>query len=244
MFTFAEVGGAVRDRFLGVDSKDVDFVAVPTAPEAFSTADEAFAALVADLKCQGFQVFLETPQFFTVRAQVPQNSPLRQRTNVADFVLARKDGPSSDGRRPDFVLPGTLHDDLERRDFTVNAMAILPNGELVDPFGGRVDLKDNLLRFVGNPTDRIAEDGLRVLRALRFSVVKGFDIELETWEAINTSFAAEMLQKVSIERVREELEKMFMANTPLTLGLLNDVSGGLRHAIFRDGLRLMPTLKH
>lgn len=244
MFRYAEVGGAVRDRFLGIDSpKDVDFVAIPTSPGAFSTADEAFSVLVDDLKSQGFQVFLETPQFFTVRAQVPNNSPLRQRTNVADFVLARKDGPSSDGRRPDFVLPGTLFDDLQRRDFTVNAMAILPNGELVDPFGGREDLSNNLLRFVGNPTDRIAEDGLRVLRALRFSVVKGLDIEANTWNAINTTFAANMLQKVSVERVREELEKMFMANTPFTLNLLNNVNVSLQSAIFRDGLRLMPTLK-
>lgn len=245
MFTFAEVGGAVRDKFLGVDSKDVDFVAVPTSLSAFSTADEAFAALVADLKCQGFQVFLETPQFFTVRAQVPVHAfNLRQRTNVADFVLARKDGPSSDGRRPDFVLPGSLFDDLQRRDFTVNAMAILPNGELVDPFGGRGDLEQNLLRFVGDPMERIAEDGLRVLRALRFSVVKNFDIDAKTWAAVNSTFAATMLQKVSVERVREELEKMLMADTLLTMKLLNEVSDELQRAIFRDGLRLMPTLKH
>jgi tRNA nucleotidyltransferase/poly(A) polymerase len=243
MFVFAEVGGAVRDNFLGVDSKDVDFVAVPTSPNAFSTADEAFAVLVSDLKCSGFQVFLETPQFFTVRAQVPNDHPLKERTNVADFVLARKDGPSSDGRRPDFVLPGTLHDDLERRDFTVNAMAILPNGELVDPFNGREDLSRNLLRFVGNPIDRIAEDGLRVMRALRFFVTKGFDIEPETWDAVNSDFGAEMLQKVSVERVREELEKMFMANTLLTLETLADLRSNLKDAIFRDGMRLAPTLK-
>lgn len=240
MFQFAEVGGAVRDKFLGLDSKDVDFVAVPT--QQFDTADDAFVALVANLKEQGFKVFLETPQFFTVRAQVPEGHFLKERTNVTDFVLARKDGPSSDGRRPDFVLPGTLMDDLERRDFTVNAMAIL-DGELIDPFSGREDLQSNLLRFVGNPTDRIAEDGLRVMRALRFSVTKGFDIDADTWDAINSDFAAEMLMKVSTERIREELEKMFFADTLWSMRLLNDVEESVQKAIFRDGLRLMPTLK-
>lgn len=242
MFQFAEVGGAVRDKFLGLNSKDVDFVAIPTSQGAFSTAEEAFGCLVDDLKWQGFQVFLETPAFFTVRAQVPDGHPLKERTTVADFVLARKDGPSSDGRRPDFVLPGTLMDDLQRRDFTVNAMAIL-NDELVDPFGGREDLDNNLLRFVGNPTERIAEDGLRVMRLLRFSATRGFDIDDDAWNAINSNFAADMLMKVSVERVREELEKMFLANTPWSLRLLNSVNRAVQNAIFRDGLRLMPTLK-
>ena len=241
MFEFAEVGGAVRDKFLGVDSKDVDFVAVPT--QQFDTADDAFNALVAHLKETGFKVFLETPQFFTVRAQVPVWAfNLRERTTVADFVLARKDGPSSDGRRPDFVLPGTLMDDLTRRDFTVNAMAMM-NDELIDPFGGREDLDNNLLRFVGNPNDRIVEDGLRVMRALRFHITKGFDVDADTWDAVNSEFAAEMLMKVSTERIREELEKMFLFNTVQSMETLSDVRRSLKRAIFRDGLRLQPTLK-
>jgi tRNA nucleotidyltransferase/poly(A) polymerase len=242
MFQFAEVGGAVRDKFLGVDSKDVDFVAVPENADTFLNADSAFMFLCTHLKEQGFKVFLETPEFFTVRAQVPDGHPLKERTNVADFVLARKDGPSSDGRHPDFVLPGTLMDDLERRDFTVNAMAIL-DGELVDPFGGQIDLEAHMLRFVGNPIDRIAEDGLRVMRALRFMVVKGFDVHRDTWDAINSDFAAEMLTKVSTERIREELEKMFFVDTLNSLNVLNSLNFGVQKAIFRDGLRLMPTLK-
>ena len=245
MFQFAEVGGAVRDKFLGLDSKDVDFVAIPVNPNMFVNADFAFTHLVNHLKLEGFKVFLETPEFFTVRAQVPDGHPLKQRTNVADFVLARKDGPSSDGRHPDFVLPGTLFDDLQRRDFTVNAMAIL-DGELVDPFNGFADLQDALIRFVGNPTERIAEDGLRVMRALRFVVTKpGFILERETFQAINSNFASEMLMKVSVERIREELEKMFLADTVGTMKILRDVFSlnSLEKAIFRDGLRLMPTLK-
>jgi tRNA nucleotidyltransferase (CCA-adding enzyme) len=247
MFTFAEVGGAVRDKFLGLESKDVDFVAILENPDSFISANAAFMFLCDHLRDQGFKVFLETPEFFTVRAQVPDGHPLKERTNVADFVLARKDGPSSDGRRPDFVLPGTLMDDLKRRDFTVNSFCIL-NGEVVDPFGGLDDLKNNLLRFVGNPTDRIAEDGLRVMRAMRFCITKGFMIEQETFRALNSDFAAEMLTKVSIERIREELEKMFFADSVGTMKLfcqLFSLRGNtvLQDAIFRDGLRLMPTLK-
>lgn len=247
MFEFAEVGGAVRDKFLGVDSKDVDFVAVPT--QKFDTADDAFNALVAHLKETGFKgfetnkgEFIIKKEFFTIRAQVPEGNPLKERTNRADFVLARKDSKNSDGRRPDFVLPGTLMDDLTRRDFTVNAMAMM-NGELIDPFGGREDLDNNLLRFVGNPNDRIAEDGLRVMRALRFCVTKGFDVESQTWDAVNSEFAAEMLMKVSTERIREELEKMFLFNTVQSMETLSDVRRSLKKAIFRNGLRLMPTLK-
>ena len=242
MFQFAEVGGAVRDKFLGLDSKDVDFVAISEDPNIFQDANWAFAALCINLKEEGFKVFLETPEFFTVRAQVPDGHPLKQRTNVADFVLARKDGPSSDGRHPDFVLPGTLFDDLQRRDFTVNAMAIL-DGELVDPFNGFADLQDALIRFVGDPTERIAEDGLRVMRALRFAATKNFDIDADTWEAINSDVAADMLMKVSVERIREELEKMFLADTRWSLWVLNDINIKVQDAIFRDGLRLMPTLK-
>jgi poly(A) polymerase len=252
MFTFAEVGGAVRDKFLGLESKDVDFVAIPENPDMFVNAKFAFNYLVEHLKNNGFKGFASNkgefiikPEFFTVRAQVPDGHPLKERTNVADFVLARKDGPSSDGRRPDFVLPGTLMDDLERRDFTINAMAIL-DGELIDPFNGREDIDNRLIRFVGNPMDRIAEDGLRVIRALRFVVTKrGFTLEGETFRAINSDFAAEMLMKVSVERIREELDKMFLADSVETIKLLVSFFSlnSLQNAIFRDGLHLMPTLK-
>jgi tRNA nucleotidyltransferase/poly(A) polymerase len=249
MFQFAEVGGAVRDKFLGVDSKDVDFVAIAENPENFESAEQAFSALVKHLKQMGFKgfatnrgEFILKPEFFTVRAYVPDGHPLKERTNNADFVMARKDGPSSDGRRPDFVLPGTLFDDLQRRDFTVNAMAIL-NGELIDPFGGRQDLKDKILDFVGDSRERIAEDGLRVMRALRFHITKGFDFDSFVWDELNTEFAAEMLMKVSIERIWEELDKMFLFDTLSSIKLIQDLEECVQKAIFRDGLRLVPTLK-
>lgn len=239
MFQFAEVGGAVRDSLLGVESDDVDFVAISENQDLNESADVAFSNLIDHLKLSGFEIFEERPQFFTVRAKVPSDNPLSQRTRIADFVLARKDGPSSDGRRPDFVLPGTLMDDLTRRDFTINAMARL-DGVLIDPFGGQDDLQAGLIKFVGNPAERIAEDGLR---AIRFSVTKGFDIDGNTWEEIDSNFAVEMLQKVSIDRIRGELLKMFSHDTISSLIIISDLNRDLQEAIFREGLHLMPSLK-
>lgn len=210
-FEVFEVGGAVRDDLLGLPSKDVDFVVV---------GPESFEAMVAELKARGFKVFLESPEFVTVRAKVPASMPeLAARTDVADFVLARKDGPSSDGRRPDFVEPGTLEDDLRRRDFTVNAMARGLDGALVDPFGGEADLAAGVLRFVGEPMDRLREDGLRMLRGFRFMVVKGLEAEPATMAALASPEARDLLRSVSRERVREEVEKMLKASVEASLAL-------------------------
>lgn len=247
MFDFAEVGGAVRDELMGLKSKDVDFTVVAKNPEAFPDALSAFNALVNELERKGFVVFVTTPEFLTVRARVPKDHALRHRTDVADFVLARRDGPSSDGRRPDWVVPGSLEDDLRRRDFTVNAMArvVQPDGstQLVDLFNGVRDLNNRVLRFVGDPSTRIEEDGLRVMRMFRFSVTKRFEPDWETNYAARSEFAAQMLGKVSVERVREELLKMFAADTLLSLKLLEGLPQHTKEAVFRDGLSLMPTLK-
>ena len=142
----------------------------------------------------------------------------------------------------DWVAPGSLEDDLARRDFSVNSLARSMDGTLVDLFGGVEDLEAGLLRFVGDPTKRIAEDGLRVARGFRFHITKGFDVEESTWDALVSEFAAEMLSKVSVERVREELVKMFRANTLASLRLLGELPEYTQEAIFRDGLRLDATM--
>ena len=240
-FQFFEVGGAVRDSLLGIPTKDIDF-SVVAEEGLFGTAAEAFTALEAHLSGSGFKIFESRPEFLTIRARVPEGHPLSARTTVADFVLARRDGPYSDGRRPDWVVPGTLKEDIFRRDMTVNALARDINGNLIDFVGGVSDLENRLLRFVGNPKNRIEEDGLRVARALRFHVTKGFTLTDETWEACTSEFASEMLGKVSVERIREELNKMFRADTLNSLNLLTALPTHTREAIFRDGLRLDATL--
>jgi tRNA nucleotidyltransferase/poly(A) polymerase len=227
-----EVGGCVRDEFLGVASKDVDF-----AVEAPS-----FEAMEAHIQQEGLKIFLSKPEFLTIRAGVPKGHPLRERCKDADFVLARKDGPSTDGRRPDSVEPGTILDDLARRDFTVNAMArCVASGRILDPFNGQRDLEARELRFVGDPMERIREDGLRVLRALRFSVTKG--LRLVNVDALGSVEAAGMLSAVSSERVGDEINKMTAHDTLRALETLERFPR-VRAAVFgREGLSLLATMK-
>jgi tRNA nucleotidyltransferase (CCA-adding enzyme) len=239
-FEFFEVGGCVRDDLIGIPTKDVDFTVVSSNLD-LSVVD-TFTTLHKHLESQGFTIFEARSEFLTIRAQVPINHPLRQRTNVADFVLARQDGPSSDGRRPDWVKPGTILDDLSRRDFTMNAIARDMNGELIDPFDGQTAIQDKAISFVGNPLVRIAEDGLRPLRALRFNITKGFEIDHPAWSAINSDLAASMIHKVSVERIREELNKMFRVDTISTLTMLSEVNPDFIQGIFRGNLRLSATL--
>jgi tRNA nucleotidyltransferase (CCA-adding enzyme) len=229
-----EVGGCVRDELLGKRSKDVDF-----AVEAPS-----FEAMAAHIDAMGLKVFLSKPEFLTIRAGVPNGHALRERCKDADFVLCRKDGPSFDGRRPDFVESGTIFDDLARRDFTVNAIArCAETGDLIDPHGGRDHLSKMELHFVGDPMTRIREDGLRVLRGLRFSITKGLRLGTDTDTALGSQGAAAMLFGVSTERVREELDKMFAHDTLAALRLLEEFRH-IREACFsRPDLTLMATMK-
>lgn len=249
-FEFFEVGGAVRDSLMGLNSEDVDFTVVLRDPDLFQSAEEAFNSLVTHLKESGFKgfstnngEFILKPEFFTVKALVPEDHPLRQRTPLADFVLARKDGPYSDGRRPDWVKPGTLLNDLERRDFASGAIAKCIDGTLIDPFNGVQDIQDRKLRFVGDPYQRIKEDGLRTLRGLRFQITKGFIPTPETYAALRSDLAIEMLECVSKERVREELNKMFKHSSVETFNLLSTLPNIMISTIFSEGLRLEATLK-
>ena len=195
------------------------------------------------LREEGFKLYLVTPEFVTIRCSVPKSHPLRERCKDADFVLARRDGPTADGRRPQFVEAGTLADDLARRDFTVNALARDIDGKIIDLHSGVEDLENRLLRFVGDPMERIREDGLRVMRGWRFSITKGFEVEGETLKALRSEEAARMLSCVSLERIREELEKMLAHNTLASIDLLHEMSEGMLQAIFREPLRLSATMK-
>ena len=228
-----EVGGCVRDGILGTPSKDVDFVV-----EA-----ESFAAMSAGISALGLRIFMEKPEFLTIRAGVPVGHSLRERCTDADFVLARRDGPTADGRRPESVEAGTLLDDLRRRDFTMNAIARALDGSLIDPHGGAADIDRRILRFVGDPVERIREDGLRVLRGLRFIVTKGLTGDPATMDAITGAVAAEMLSCVSEERIAIEVDKMMAHDTLRSLDVLARCPGPLLAAIFRGRIRLAATLK-
>jgi tRNA nucleotidyltransferase (CCA-adding enzyme) len=224
-----QVGGCVRDSLLGVQSKDIDY-----AVEAPS-----YEAMVEWIKERG-KIFLESPQFWTVRAHLVGGQP-------ADYVLCRKDGLYSDGRRPDSVEPGTLLDDLARRDFTVNAMALDEETQtIIDPYDGQKDLKKMFLRCVGQTEDRFREDALRMLRALRFSLTRGFCLSFDIIRALENKELCDLLStNVSSDRKRDEMYRCFAYDTVATMDTLSAYPL-LTQAIFNGAtgtIWLMPTSK-
>jgi tRNA nucleotidyltransferase (CCA-adding enzyme) len=106
-----------------------------------------------------------------------------------------------------------LEEDLRRRDFTMNALAITKDGELIDLFGGEADMADRIIRAVGNAADRFNEDALRMFRAIRFTAVLGFDIEEQTFKAIRDN--AEQIRYISVERLKAEMDKLFAGDNPV-----------------------------
>lgn len=218
-----EVGGAVRDRLLGVKSKDIDY-----AVEAPS-----FSALHQYIEANGGEIFLETPEYFTIRARVGKV--------VSDYVLCRREFDYDDKRRPSRVEMGTIDDDLARRDFTVNAMAIREDRTLYDPHGGLDDLARKVLRCVGNPVERFGEDPLRLVRALRFSITKDFTLHYTIKECLQNLTLVDPILALSLDRVRDELTKCFAANTPRTLELLQEYPLLRRVLFMRRELWLKPT---
>lgn len=218
----------MRDSLLNIPTKDIDFAV--EAPD-FETMTEAVLARCTKVFTDNDGNFIGS-NFFTIRGIDPT-------MGAVDFVLCRKDGPSTDGRHPDFVEPGTIFDDLARRDFTINSMARDDDGNLLDPHGGREDLEAGRLRFVGQAADRLAEDALRAFRALRFAVTKGFVLTEDTVEALR-GLHKEAFDAVSTERIRDEFHKMFARDTGASIMILMDFPIMLEVALDR-GIWLKPT---
>jgi tRNA nucleotidyltransferase/poly(A) polymerase len=238
---FFEVGGCVRDELLGVNSKDIDFTVVLDDDDILfgqAVGWTPFEVMRFNLEAtKGFKIFVETPEFLTIRAKFPKGH--KHSGLTADFVLARKESNYTDGRRPDKVEAGTLLDDLKRRDFTMNAIAKDGNGNLIDPFNGVRDIEDRIIRAVGSPHKRFEEDALRIVRALRFKVTKGFDIDSKTEDAMWGLRST--VANVSAERVREELTKMFNADPMATIQTLREMD--MLPVIFGMGINFQPTMK-
>lgn len=241
LFTMFEVGGKVRDEILGLQSKDVDYVAVPNDNllERYKTAHEMFVVLETYLTNEKFEIFLSTPDCFTVRAKFPKDHKYQ---GVADFVMARKEIGYVEGTRTPIVVPGTLKDDLERRDFTVNAMAKDENGEIIDLFNGKMDIDRMVLITPLPPEQTFNDDPLRILRAIRFAITKGFSLKFLDYYINNYDYEGKM-GVVSSERIREELYKCFKHDTMDTLDTLNDYPK-LKRYIFENKLMwLKPTME-
>ncbi len=208
------VGGAVRDALLGRDPGDWDV--------ATSAHPDAVMALFRRTIPTGIQ-------HGTVTVMVGRGES-RQGVEVTTY---RGEGAYSDARRPDTVVFGVpLDEDLARRDFVINAIAYDPiAGAIHDPFGGRADLDAQIIRAVGDPVARFTEDGLRVMRAVRFAAVLGFALEPATEAAIPAALPS--LAKVSMERVHDELEKLVRAPAP-SVGLVIAERTGVVRVIAPD----------
>ena len=244
MFKFYEVGGCVRDEILGLKSKDIDYVAVPSEDllKDISSAHTMFGILEGYLKEEGFELFLVTPDCFTIRAKFPKGHKYQ---GVADFVMARKEiGYIPDTRQP-IVVPGTLYDDLERRDFTLNALAKDEDGSIIDYFDGKWALENKMLLTPLDSKVTMLDDPLRMLRAFRFSITKGFTISPRIWETLLMDSVVEKLEKVvSQERIRDEVYKMMKHDTLKTLELferIRIINPKILEIIFGKGLWLKPT---
>ena len=192
------VGGYVRDLFLERPSNDIDVVVVGSG---IQVASELKSVLGKKAHLSVFRNF--------------GTAQVKYKDTEVEFVGARKESYSHDSRKP-VVEDGTLEDDQNRRDFTINALAVCLNrerfGELVDPFGGVDDLWDGIIRTPLDPDVTFSDDPLRMMRCVRFATQLNFLIEDETFEALERN--ADRIRIVSGERIEEDLNKIMMTPTP------------------------------
>ncbi|MCK5250635.1 MAG: HD domain-containing protein, partial [Spirochaetaceae bacterium] len=200
-FELFVVGGAVRDYFAGNVVKDYDF--------ATNALPEQVVSLFAHTIPTGIE-------HGTVTVVLKGNS--------YEVTTYRSEGTYKNSRHPEEVhFIGNITEDLKRRDFTINALAVnTSTGELLDYHKGLLDLQNKVIRAIGNPSQRFREDSLRMLRAFRFSAVLGFTIEKETLDAIQ--FCSSEIIHISSERIKEELNKILSAEYPSnTLSSMNSI---------------------
>ena len=187
------VGGAVRDMLMGKEPHDWDVTTDATPEQVMSIFRKVIPTGIAH---------------GTVTVHFMKNE--------IEVTTFRTESDYSDGRHPDKVeYTGNIEEDLSRRDFTINAIAsYLGDGTITDPFHGRDDIKRKVIRTVGNPLERFSEDGLRPVRAVRFSAQLGFEIERETLKAISEPEILKKTFGISLERFRDELLKLMKAEKP------------------------------
>ncbi len=215
-------GGFVRDIFLERESKDIDIVAIGSGIEL---AKEVARLLPNKPQVNVFK------NFGTAMLKTKDQWEI-------EFVGARKESYSQNSRKPT-VENGTLADDQNRRDFTINALAISLNtetyGELLDPFDGIKDLENKIIRTPLNPDITFSDDPLRMMRAVRFATQLGFSIEQKTYTALSKN--AERIKIVSMERISDELNKIIKAKKP-SIGFKHLFDTGILSIIFPEMVAL------
>ncbi|PWJ57347.1 putative nucleotidyltransferase with HDIG domain [Dyadobacter jejuensis] len=215
------IGGFVRDLILKRPSKDIDIV---TVGSGIALAERVAALLGPQVQVHIFKNF--------------GTAQIKQGDLELEFVGARRESYQSDSRKP-AVEDGSLQDDQNRRDFTINAMGISLNkkdfGELVDPFDGLRDLRKRIIRTPLEPGITFSDDPLRMMRAIRFATQLNFDIEPDTFEAIMAM--KDRISIVSMERISDELNKIILAKTP-SYGFKLLYHSGLLGIIFPEMIEL------
>jgi poly(A) polymerase len=208
------IGGYVRDCIIGRDTKDIDVVSTGKGIELA----EAVAKRLGGSKISVFKRF--------------GTAMINHKDLEVEFVGARKESYSEDSRKP-AVEDGSIKDDQDRRDFTINAMAISLNegtwGQLVDPFNGVEDLRNGILKTPLEPAKTYSDDPLRMMRAIRFATQLDFQIEEESFQAIYEN--RERISIVSQERITDELNKIILSKVP-SKGFKLLFNTGLLHLIF------------
>ena len=196
------VGGCVRDLIRGTTPKDWDITTNANPEEIIAIFPKTFYEN-------------EYGTVGVVNESILEDDISKRSLRVVEVTPYRKDSAYSNFRHPDAVtFSGNLHDDLMRRDFSMNAIAYdVAKHELTDPYDGQADIKRHLIRTVGKPVDRFHEDALRIMRAVRFGAELGFAIEKETMDAI-VSYAPR-LEKIAGERLRDEFSKIIMSERPM-----------------------------
>lgn len=207
------VGGCVRDLLTSRQPKDWDVTTNATPEEIQSIFPDTFYE----------------NKFGTVGVENKETE--NETLKVIEVTPYRLESEYSDGRHPDEVkFSKNLSDDLKRRDFTMNAIAYSPEtGELVDLYDGQEAIKDKMIRAVGDANERFGEDALRILRAVRFSTQHGFAIEHDTMSAMEKN--ADLLSKISAERIRDEFTKMLLAPEPIVGIVMSQKLGILKYII-------------
>jgi tRNA nucleotidyltransferase/poly(A) polymerase len=222
----------VRDELLGLIPKDIDYLCVPN-----DLFDDQFDKLVQYITSTGSLIYYTNKQCLTIRAKID--------SIVADYVLPRCDVYYNSGSRIPFVRNGSLEEDLQRRDFTINCIAKeVSTGKLIDLFDGSNHIKNRLLVTPKDPLVTFTDDPLRVIRGIRFIVTLGFRFSTEVEKYVEDDKVLISLKtKVSVDRIRKELDKMFKANTIHTLQVLISYPKLCKIIFDEMGLWLSPTLK-
>lgn len=222
------VGGCVRDLLMGREPKDWD-ITTNAKPDGIIGL---FPKTVYENKFGTVAVIDEAVSHGTLR-----------QIEVTPYRIEAK---YSDNRHPDEVsFSDKLEDDLKRRDFTVNAIAYnISKGQIVDLYKGQEDIKDKTIRTVGNPNERFQEDGLRLLRAIRFSAQLGFAVSQETMESIVKN--AGLLKNISKERIRDEFSKIIMTDEPMAGIVLLEKVGLLEYIVpeLKEGIKVEQKGEH